>query len=493
MTTSVSTPDDRRLGQRALTGTLWTLTERFGSLALQFVVNLVLARLLLPADFGYIAVLAIFMALSRVMIDGGLASALIQKKDATNSDFSLIFFWNLTVSLALYALLYASAPIIETFYGMPPLCRIIRVYGLSLILAAMSQVQMTRLRKSLQFRLMSLINLGSYAGGGTLAIYLAYSGYGVWALVWMEVGYALLAALLYNLLSGWRPTLRFSLAPFRQLFSYGGYLLGANLLQEAAKNIQGLLIGYRFSDTQAGLYSQAHKLDQINSYAIPQALVQVMFPLFSHIQNQQERLVATLSQSIRVIAFGIFPLLTLLIIIAEPLTVLLWGDVWLPCAPYFRILSVGGLFVSLQNVNFYAVAARGHSRILFNWSFYKWGFLLISMLAAMYLSVEAILWAMALSNANIYFVNAALVQRHVGLGITRQLAMLLPVTALTAAASAVTLGVAALLPVDRLSAWHIIAETLTFAVIYVSAARLLHLRAYTDVRQIMHLLKNRKP
>ncbi len=482
---------DRQLGRRALIGTAWSTIERLGSLVLQFVVNLILARLLLPSDFGYIALLAIFMALSRVMIDGGLVSALIQKKDTTDNDFSLIFFWNLALSLLFYGLLYLSAPAIADFYKLPLLCKVIRVYGLSLIFAALSQVQMARLRKNLQFRLIALINLASFAIAGAIAIALAYAGYGVWALVCVEMGYALFMALFYNMLSGWRPMLRVSMGAFRQLFSYGGYLLGANLLQEAAKNIQGMIIGYRFSDFQAGLYSQAHKLDQVNSYALPQALVQVIFPVYSRIQDDRKRLAAMLAQSVRIIAFSIFPLLALLIIVSEPLVVLLWGDVWLPCAAYFRILSVGGMFVSLQNVNFYAVAARGHSRTLFKWSFYKWGLLLTLMGGAMYISIDAIMWALTVSNANIYLVNAWLAHRHVGLDWRKQLLSLLPIVFVTAIASAATIIVNTMLPLETLSPWRIATGCVMFATVYLGLSFCLRLHAVSDMKLIIELIKTK--
>ena len=152
----------------------------------------------------------------------------------------------------------------------------------------------------------------------------------------------------------------------------GGICLWLSVFQEACKNVQTLIIGRRFSPVQVGLYGQAHKLDQINSYAIPQVLVQVMFPFYSRIQSDKERLALVLGKCVRIIALFIFPLLTLLIIVAEPLIVFLFDEQWRDCAPYFRILCIGGLFTSLQNINFYAVAARGHSRVLFQWSFYKW-------------------------------------------------------------------------------------------------------------------------
>ncbi len=477
----MTTADDtsRKLGRKVLVGTVWSSIERFGSLGLQFAVNLVLARLLTPGDFGYIAVLALFMSVSQVLIDGGFATALIQKSDATQTDYSVTFVWNMVLALVFYALLYVAAPLIASIERMPLLTDIIRIFSLSLLLSALAQVQIIRLRKNLAFGTIAAINLGSYAAGGALGIWLAVRGAGAWALVWMQLCNSAVAAVCYNLFSRWHPGWRFSMESFRQLFSYGGYLLAATIFQETCKNIQSLLIGWRYSATQVGLYGQAHKLDQINSYAIPQILVQVMFPFYSRIQHDRERLALVLGKCVRIIALFIFPLLTVLIVVAEPLIVWLFGEQWRACSPYFRILCVGGLFSSLQNINFYAVAARGHSRVLFNWSFYKWGLLLVLLIGGMFFGMDGIMWAMAVSNANIYLVNALLAKRYVGYGFGDQLLSLLPfVGACVASASLALLAIG----IDIEHNWPYIVTV--FAVVYAAIVMLFRFRVLTDIKYI---------
>lgn len=487
---AVATDTDNSLVHKTITGTVWSTAERLVTLVLQFAVNLVLARLLVPADFGYIAVLAVFMAVSRVMIDGGFASALIQKKEPSKADYSAIFIWNLGISILFYLVLYVTAPAISSLYHLPLLTEVIRIYGLSLIFAALSQVQIIRLRKLLHFRKIAIINLLSYILAGATAILLATKGMGVWALVTVEMGNALFMALFYNIFERWKPALGFDRNSFTALFRYGGYLLGANILQEIAKNIQGMLIGWKFSDIQAGLYSQAHKLDQINSYALPQALVQVLFPVYSSIQDNPAKMAATLGQSVRVTAFSIFPLLALLIIVADPLVYMLWGEKWLGCVPYFRILTVGGYFVALQNINFYAVAARGKSRTLFYWSFYKWGVLLGLMIAASFFSVDAIMWAMAISNANICFVNIYLAGKHCHLGVKPQLQILLPILILTALSASLTWGILQFVPIGTFSVIRIAIAAPVFATIYICGAHLSKMKGLTQtVRMLSHLRK----
>ncbi len=474
----------RRLGRKVLVGTAWSTVERFGSLGLQFAVNLVLARLLTPAEFAYVGVLAFFMSVSYVLIDGGFATALIQKQNPTRADYSVIFIWNMAFALFFYALLFITAPLIALYVNMPLLEDIIKVFSLSLPLSALSQVQIIRLRKELAFGFMAVVNLGGYAAGGALGIWLAMRGAGPWSLVWMQVCNMAVCAVCYNLFPRWHPGFVFSRESFKQLFGYGGYLLMATVFQEACKNVQTLIIGRRFSPVQVGLYGQAHKLDQINSYAIPQVLVQVMFPFYSRIQSDKERLALVLGKCVRIIALFIFPLLTLLIIVAEPLIVFLFDEQWRDCAPYFRILCIGGLFTSLQNINFYAVAARGHSRVLFQWSFYKWGSLLVLLLCGMNFGMFGIMWAMAISNANIFVVNALLSSRYVGYPFGCQIRSLLPFVGACLLAAFVVMGVYFKNLYNNAETPGLWSMSVCFVAVYTIIVLVFRFRVLTDIRYI---------
>ena len=479
-------------GKKVVLGTVWSSIDRFGNMAIQFVVNMVLANLILPVDFGYIGILAIFMAVSQVLIGGGFATALIQKKSPTQTDYSTIFFWNVGLSACLYLTLFAFAPLIAGFFRQPILTDVLRTFGIMLIFSALSQVHAVRLRKQMAFRTIAIVNIVSYSAAGLTAIYLAVRGFGVWALVTMQLVNTGLAFILYFIVTRWHPSAVFSKHALKSMFNFGGYLLAAGLLQEICKNIPSIIIGRRFSATQMGYYSQANKLDQINSYAVPQALVQAIFPYYSQIQDDRDRLAMTLLRCIRVIAFCIFPVLGLLIIAAPDLIVLLWGEEWLPAAPYFRILCCGGIFTCLQNINFYAVAARGQSKDLFRWSFYKWGVLTALLLGGMFLGMEGIMWAFVVSNANIYTVNALLAQRHTGLRFTRQLRGWMP----TALATAVSVGIAFftgfLSRSGLLGGAGLSMMVASFIICYACIVALFNFRATEDVCSILRQIINRK-
>ena len=259
--------------------------------------------------------LTIFMAVSQVLIDGGFGSALIQKKNPTQTDYTTIFYWNISLSVIIYLILYISSPWIAAFYNLPILQSVLRVIGITLIINGAVAIQQTRLRKMLAFRTIAITNLSAYVISGGISIYMAFNGGGVWSLVWNQLIYGMLMVIIFAIITRWHPSFCFSHRSMKELFGFGGYILAANILQEACKNFQGLIIGKKFSDTQMGYYSQAYKLDNITSYSIPQVIVQVMYPVYSSIQDDSRRLIEILSMNIRVISYLIFPLFGLLILV----------------------------------------------------------------------------------------------------------------------------------------------------------------------------------
>lgn len=414
------------LKHKAFKGAIWASCEKFGVMGLQFIVNLILARLLSPADFGAIGLIYIFIAVSQTLIDGGFGAALIQKKEPSQVDYSTSFYWNLVLALILYVALFLCSGIISDFYRIPELANILKVLGLSLIINSLVIIPKNRLQKNLSFKAIALINLSALIVSSAIAVSLAYLGYGVWSLVFYTLLQGFFQALLLWAATKWHPSFAFSFDVFKQLFSYGGFLLASNILQTICQNLQGLIIGRKFSAVQMGYYSQAQKLDQVFSYSIPQIIVQVMFPVFSSLQEDYKKLGDAAIKVMRIIGFMIFPLMAILILEAKELINIFYGEKWLPAVPYFRILCVGGLFVCLQNINFYVVASVGKSKTLFYWSFYKWGFLILALLVGMNFGMEGLLWGMVVSSFNIFMTNAALVQKFIGLKILRQLRNLIP-------------------------------------------------------------------
>lgn len=472
------------LKHKAFKGAIWASCEKFGVMGLQFIVNLILARLLSPADFGAIGLIYIFIAVSQTLIDGGFGAALIQKKEPSQVDYSTSFYWNFVLALILYVALFLCSGIISDFYRIPELANILKVLGLSLIINSLVIIPKNRLQKNLSFKAIALINLSALIVSSAIAVSLAYLGYGVWSLVFYTLFQGFFQALLLWAATKWHPSLAFSFDVFKQLFSYGGFLLASNILQTICQNLQGLIIGRKFSAVQMGYYSQAQKLDQVFSYSIPQIIVQVMFPVFSSLQEDYKKLGDAAIKVMRIIGFMIFPLMAILILEAKELINIFYGEKWLPAVPYFRILCVGGLFVCLQNINFYVVASVGKSKTLFYWSFYKWGFLILALLVGMNFGMEGLLCGMVVSSFNIFMTNAALSSKYIRLSIRRQLTALIPIVLIVVTTLILTVIF------SKLTNIHSFFQIINFLLIYIATGYLLKLRALKDLFSLIKGLKN---
>lgn len=473
------------LGRKAMKGTIWAAADRIGNMCLQFGVNLVLANLLLPRDYGAVGMIEVFMAVSMVLIDGGFASALIQKKNPTQTDYSTIFYCNLAIAVVLYGLIFLCAPLVALFFKLPLLENVLRVIGLILITNSLSIIQTNRLRKQLELNKLAVANLSAYAIGGGLAIYAAFNGFGVWSLVILQLGYSSILAVILWIITRWVPSPVFSRRSLKELFNFGGYLLAASILQEICKNMQSIIIGKRFSTADVGLYSQAYKLDRIASYTLPNILVQVMFPVYASIKDDDERLVSMLGLNTRLISFVVFPLMAMLILVALPLIVYLYGIEWEVSASYFQVLCVGGLFVCLQNTNFFAVAAKGKSNQLFYWSLYKWSFLLVCLFVGMIFGIYGLLWGMVLSNLNIFVVNALLASHYTGYRFFTQLRDIAPIFLIALAA------MIAVYVLQGVAPHHFVVSMVLYTVIYIALAMLLRLKVVNEIKEVIIRLINR--
>lgn len=416
----------RNLKSRMLFGMLWSSIQKFSTMFLTFLSNLVLARILAPEDFGIIGMLAIFIALSNNFIDGGFGAALIQKTDATQKDFSTIFFWNLSLSIFLYAVIWLSARAVASYYGMEILCPMLRVQAITLIINAIGLLQRVRLRKDLEFKKIATVDLISSIFAVTMSIICAYNGLGVWSLIIYQIVLSICQTIGLWLTNAWRPSFIFDMHSFKSLFHYGGFLLISELLNTLCDNIQGLIIGKRFSPAVMGYYSQAKRLEEVPTTSLSYIVAQVSFPVFSEIKADKGLLYATHKKTILTTNFVNIPLMSLLIIVAEPLIVFLFTDKWLDAVPYFRILCFSGLVNCLQSINYQLYLAMGHSKSMFKWNVIKRLLGLTLILLAVPFGVSAILWGMVIGSLFTCIVNAILSGSITGYTLFYQILGLLP-------------------------------------------------------------------
>ena len=429
------------LKERAVSGVLWSSIQKFGISIISFISNIVLARLLTPDDYGCLGLLLIFIAISNALIYGGFISALIQKKNADETDFSTVFYWNLVVSILLYTVLFFAAPAIARYYKIDLLCNVLRVFGVVLIINGLTAVQTTLLRKNLNFRKLAIIGVTSTLISIIVAIVLAYMGFGVWALVFQNVTNSIINSILLWFTSNWRPKLIFSTKSFKGLFGYGCFLLLSDLMNSLCDNIQGLIIGKRFSSSTMGYYTQAKRMEDVPSSSITQLVAQVTFPIYAKVQDDKERLYRAVKNTLALMNYINIPLMVMFIVVARPLFIVLFSDTWIDSIPYFRILCVAGFVNCLQSVNYQVVSASGRSKALFVWNFVKRGSGLVLMLLGALIGVEGILWGMVISFYIIFVINAKLAYKSTSYSMFEQIKDSMPALGLSLAAGAAAFGV----------------------------------------------------
>lgn len=436
----------KNLKQKAASGMVWTALQKYSSMFIHFISGIILARLLTPYDYGCIGMLAIFMTLAEAFIDGGFGSALIQKKQPTQEDYSTIFYWNLSMAALMYAVLFVSAPAISRFYKIPLLCNVLRVQGLVLFIYAFNIVQRNQLRKKLNFKVLSIVSIITSVIALGVTIFMAYNGFGVWALVVQHLITAAIPAIVFWFFIKWRPILVFSWKSFKELFSFGFYMFLTNLLNNLSVKIQGLLIGKVYSPIVMGYYSKAHSVESLASQSISSVMTQVTYPLYAEAQNNLKQLANMIRRLTMTIAYITFPLLFILLLLAKPVFLLLYSDRWLASVPYFQVLCIAGLGISLTAVNTQAIAAIGKSKVMFVWTVIKRAIGIASIVGGLLLfGMKGLLAGVIFSNWFSYLVNIYLVSKHIGYHFWKQIRDLIPVAATSIIAAVVSYGVGYLL------------------------------------------------
>jgi O-antigen/teichoic acid export membrane protein len=415
------------LKQQTISGMLWSAIQRFGTMIISFVSNIVLARLLSPDDYGCIGLLTIFIVLADTFVQGGFGAALIQKKEPTKEDYSTVFYWNIIVSILMYVLLFFVAPYVAQFYKIPLLSSVLRVQGIILLTNALSIVQLNILRKELKFKKLSIIQLLSAFFSVIVAIILAYQGFGVWTLVFQQLSMAFTTTLLLWVTTSWKPNFSFSKQSFKELFGYGSFLLLSDLLNNLSDNVQGLIIGRKFSVGDMGFYTQAYKLETIPTTSISQVVNLVAFPVYSKLQDDKEKLFLAVRKTSRMMNFLNFPLMILLILVANELIVFLYSDKWLESIPYFQILCVSGLVNCIQSINYQVVCAVGRSKLIFRWNIVKRLVGLASILVGMNFGVKGILWGMVFGFYFTALVNILVASPITNYDLYKQLKDIIPI------------------------------------------------------------------
>lgn len=349
--------------QKTITGLKWSAFERFSSQGLAFIFNIVIARILIPADYGIIALIAVFMGVSQVIINGGFAAALIRKQDRTEEDFSTVFYYNVLAGIFLYLLLFIAAPWIADFYKMPVLIPVTRVAGLNMIIASFSTIHITKLTIAVNFKTLAKISFISTVITGMVGIFMAYLGYRVWALVFQGLAASVLSTILLWTYVKWKPQKIFSTASFRNLFGFGSKLMLSGLLDTLYNNLYQMIIGKKYTTTDLGYFTRATMLVQLPSNNITEVIQRVTFPVLSEMQQDLKALTSNYQRLLKMSAFIIFPIMVFLIALSEPLVRLILTDKWLPIVPLVKILSLSYMFYPIHAINLNLLKVKGRPEL----------------------------------------------------------------------------------------------------------------------------------
>ncbi len=414
-------------------GVVWSVGQELGSKLISFVITIVLARILSPAEFGIIAMLTIFIAIGNSLLDGGLTSSLIRTPVVDQKDCSTVFYFNLIGSLLIYLLLFFTAPLISTLYHQPVLTNVVRVYSLTLIINAFYGIQQTLLIKEMRFKAMTIIQIPAVIGGGMLGIILAKLDFGVWSLVWMSLLNTLISTFLHWCFSAWRPVILFDFKSFKKHFNYGYKLTLSGLLDKLYQNIYIIIIGKFYSPTQLGFYARADSTSQLPIGIISSAINKVTFPLFVKIADDKEQLAIIYRKVMLQVLFWIAPTLVSLCVIAEPLFRLMLTEKWLPAAPYFQILCISGIMYPLSAYNLNILKVNGKSDLFLKLEIIKKVLSVVGIVCVFPFGIYGLLYFQLFFSFFGFYINSFYSAKYINYPIREQFKDVFPILVLAAA------------------------------------------------------------
>ena len=351
------------LKEKVFSNFIWRLCERYLVTIVQFIVSIVLARILMPEMYGTIALVTVFISILQVFVDSGLGNALIQKKDADDTDFSTVFYFNIFFCTILYVIIFLLAPFIAKFYKDVNLIPVIRVLSLSLIISGLKNVQQAYVSRTLQFKKFFWSTLGGTLISAVVGILLAKKGFGVWALVAQNLTNAFIDTLILWITVKWRPTKKFSKKRFNGLFGYGSKLLASSLLDTGYTNLRKLIIGKKYSSSDLAYYEQGEKFPYAIVTNINSSIDSVLLPTMSKEQEHKQRVKDMTRRAIKTSSYIMAPMMLGLAVVAPSVVKLILTDKWLFCVPYLQIFCVDYLFFPIHTANLNAIRALGRSDI----------------------------------------------------------------------------------------------------------------------------------
>ena len=468
---------------------VWRFAERCGAQLITFVVSIVLARLLAPEDYGKIALITVFTTILQVFVDSGLGTALIQKKDSDDLDFSSVFYFNFIVCLVLYAGMFFVAPFIAKFYEDISLTPIVRVISLTIIISGVKGIQQSYVSKNMLFKKFFYSTLGGTIFSAILGIYLAYAGAGVWAIVAQQLSNTTIDTFILWITVKWRPKKLFSWKRLKKLLSFGWKILVSALLDTVYTNIRSLVIGKMYSSADLAFYNQGDKLPSVIVNNINTSIDSVLLPTLAKEQDDRERVKNMTRRAIKISTYIMAPLMMGLAFCATSVVDLVLTEKWLPCVPFLQIFCITYMFYPIHTANLNAIKAMGRSDLFLKLEIAKKIVGMILLLSTMWFGVMAMAYSLLVSMITSMIINSWPNRQLLNYSFKEQMIDIFPSVTL-----AVVMGIAISFInfFEFSSALTLLIKVPTGALIYIFGSKLLHLDSFEYLLEISKTLIHKK-
>ena len=453
----------------------WRFAERSGAQIVSFIVSIVLARILVPEDYGTIALVTVFTAILQVFVDSGLGTALIQKKDADDLDFSSVFYFNFCVCIILYVGMFIAAPYIALFYEDRNLTSVVRVLSFTLVISGVKGIQQAYVSRNLLFKRFFFSTIGGTIFSAFLGIGMAYIGLGVWALVAQQLSNAAIDTLILWITVKWHPKRMFSWKRLKSLLTFGWKLLVSALLDTVYNNLRNLIIGKYYTSTDLAFYNQGDKFPKIVVTNINTSIDSVLLPTMSNVQDDRERVKQMTRRAIKTSTYVMAPLMMGLAFCAEPIVKLVLTDKWLPCVPFLRIFCITYMFWPVHTANLNAINAMGRSDWFLRLEIVKKITGMIILLSTMWFGVMAMAYSLLLSSVLSQIINSWPNRKLLNYGYLEQVRDFAP-GILLAVIMGICVYFVGFLPFSIIIT--LLIQTVVGAVIYIGVSAILRLEEY---------------
>ena len=459
---------EHEMKNKVVKGLFWKLMENGGAQAVQFIVAILLARLLTPAEYGVVGIIMIFITIANVFVQSGFSTALVQKKNADAVDFSSVCYFELVLSAVLYGILYLAAPHIAAFYEIAELTEIVRVLAVVLFPGAVISVQTAYVSRNLEFKGLFLSTLVASLVSGAVSIGMAVAGFGVWAMVGQQILYYVSLMLVLFVTVSWKPIRVFSFGKLGSLLGFGWKLLCASLLDTVFNNLYGLLIGKIYNEELLGSYNRGEQFPKLIATNLGAAIQAVLLPAFSAKQDDLQEVKKMVRKAIQMSSFLVLPMLLGLFAVADTLVLVLLGEQWLVCVPFLRITCITYCFWPIHITNLQAINAVGRSDIFLKLEVVKKGLSVVALLIGMQFNVYVMVSIKAFQDFLCTFVNAAPNKKLLGYSIFDQWKDVMPPAFVAALMCAVVMAAGqwlAFLPLVLKLAIQIVIGVVSYAVL----------------------------